>query len=229
MATDSINLNESADANAQTGGTVGSVNLSKGHTVNLTKIAKEGLESLAIGLGWDEKDVNGAYEFDLDLSAFAVTENGKVRSADDMLFYGTKAMEPFDSLSILKGALLHTGDDTTGGSSEDGDDEVILVKLGEVDSDIKEIIFVATIHDATARGNQTFAQANRAYIRVVNTTKGAETEMTKYSLGDEFAANTGVKFGSLVRSGSEWEFKAIGAGTNDGLAGFCAQVGLDTN
>ena len=54
------------------------ISLTKGGNINLSKEAP-GLSKITLGLGW-EKRVTAGTEFDLDASAFLITEAGKVRS-----------------------------------------------------------------------------------------------------------------------------------------------------
>ena len=53
------------------------INLKKGEKISLTKAAP-GLVRAIIGLGWDARATSGA-DFDLDASAFRLTESGKVQ------------------------------------------------------------------------------------------------------------------------------------------------------
>ena len=60
------------------------VSLQKGGNVSLEKVAP-GMTKCIIGLGWDTRITDGV-DFDLDASAFMVSENGKVRSDADSIF-----------------------------------------------------------------------------------------------------------------------------------------------
>ena len=59
--------------------------LAKGNNLSLTK-TDPGLQQAVVGLGWDPRTTTGE-AFDLDASALLVAANGKVRSADDFIFY----------------------------------------------------------------------------------------------------------------------------------------------
>lgn len=62
------------------------INLSKGQKINLSKEAP-GLKEAIIGLGWDTKQFDGGFDFDLDASAFLVGANGRVNRDEDFVFY----------------------------------------------------------------------------------------------------------------------------------------------
>ena len=74
------------------------------------------------------------------------------------------------------GAVESTGDDTTGGNSDGGDDETLNVDLQKVDPSIQEILFVATIYKADER-KQNFGQVRNSYIRIYNTIDRKSTRL----------------------------------------------------
>lgn len=185
------------------------VNLSKGGVVNLSKQAP-GLHNVVVGLGWDP--VKGglfsrAANIDCDAFAFVLT-NGRLKSSRDNIYFG--------NLTHFTGAVKHMGDNLTGDG--DGDDEQIFIKLNEVPADCTEIVIGVNIYSAKSR-HQNFGQIKNAFIRLVDNTNGAE--ICKYNLsGDSgYADATTVVFGSLVKNGSEWEFKALGEPSKAGSIG----------
>lgn len=112
------------------------------------------------------------------------------------------------------GAVESTGDDTTGGNSDGGDDETLNVDLQKVDSSIQEILFVATIYKADER-KQNFGQVRNSYIRIYNSI--TNEEIARYDLDEDFSIETAVEFGRLYRRGEEWKFEAMGIGNKGGL------------
>ncbi|PBC38520.1 chemical-damaging agent resistance protein C [Rhodococcus sp. ACS1] len=191
-----------------------SITLAKGGNISLDKQAPD-LTDVAVGLGWDERVTSGI-DFDLDASAIAIGSNGRVRSDYDFVFY--------NNLRSPDGSIEHTGDDTTGGNSVDGDDEVINVNLAAVPPAIESIVFPVSIHDADARG-QSFGQVSNAYIRVVDRTTG--TELVRYSLSEDASNETAMVFGELYRYNGEWKFRAVGQGYASGLAGIARTYGIN--
>lgn len=180
------------------------INLSKGQRVSL----ESGLKNITVGLGWDPNEGTG-FDFDLDASAFMLGENGKIPQDEYFVFYNNK----FSPDGAVEGA----DDDTTGGAADDGDDEEIKVQLTKVSSDIKEIIFVVTIHEYDLR-KQNFGQVRNSYIRIVNT--DTNEEIMKYELDEDYSTETSIEFGRLYRRGGEWKFEAMGKGYESGLQSF---------
>jgi len=189
-----------------------SVTLTKGGNVSLTKQAPN-LRAVMIGLGWDERSTSGA-EFDLDASALMLGESGKILSDQHFVF--------FNNLKSPEGSVEHTGDNLTGGG--DGDDEKILVQLGQVPAECHKIVFPVSIYEAPQRG-QNFGQVRNAFIRVVNQDGGAE--LTRYDLTEDASSETAMIFGELYRHGGEWKFRAVGQGYASGLAGIARDFGVN--
>lgn len=189
------------------------VSLAKGGRVSLSKEAP-GLKNIIVGLGWDANATDTGAQFDLDASVFLVGANEKVLSDAHFVFYNN-ATSPC-------GAVVHQGDNRTG--EGEGDDEVIKIDLDKVSSDVEKIIFTVTIDQATER-NQNFGQVNNSFIRIVN--QNGDTEITKYELDEDYSSETAINFGELYRKDGGWNFKAVGAGFNEGLAGFCKTYGVN--
>ena len=189
------------------------VNLKKGQKVSLTK-ENPGLSKVVVGLGWDVNAYDTGGDFDLDASAFLLTDNGKVSRQEDFVFYGNLA---HPSVSVV-----HQGDNLTGVG--DGDDEQIKIDLSSVPEGITKIAFAATIYDADER-RQNFGQVNNAYIRIYDESNGQE--IIRYDLGEDFSIETAVIFGELYKHNGEWKFNAIGSGFQGGLAAICINYGID--
>ena len=191
------------------------VNLSKGQKVSLTK-DNPGLNNVTVGLGWDVNSFDTGGDFDLDASAFVLTNTGKVAAQEDFVFYG--------NLSNPSGSVKHLGDNRTGAG--EGDDEQIQITLSAIPEQYTRVAFTATIYDADTR-RQNFGQVSNAYIRIVNTDNGEE--LMRYDLGEDFSIETAVVFGELYKNGTEWKFNAIGSGYQGGLAALCANFGIEAN
>lgn len=190
------------------------VSLSKGGNVSLSKTDPT-LKKVLIGLGWDARSTDGQ-DFDLDASAFLLTESGKVRGDSDFIFY--------NNLKSVDGSVTHTGDNRTG--EGDGDDESLKITLGSIPAEISKIVFVVTIHDAALR-KQSFGQVTGAFIRIANDETG--TEVARYDLTEDASTETAMLFGELYRHAAEWKFRAVGQGYAGGLASVCAQYGINAS
>lgn len=187
------------------------ISLTKGGNINLSKEAP-GLSKLTLGLGWGKRATAGS-EFDLDASAFLITEAGKVRSDADFIFYKQNAS--------TCGSVQHTGDNRTG--EGDGDDEKVNVDLSKVPADVQKIVFTVTIYEHAAR-NQNFGMVSNAYIRVLDQGNGAE--VARYDLSEDASTVTAMIFGELYRNNGEWKFKAVGQGFSNGLAEMARNFGV---
>ncbi len=182
------------------------IKLEKGGRFNLQK-ASPGLVKIGVGLGWDPNDEPGGPGFDLDASAFMVGSNFKLPADGYFVFYGNQIS--------VDGAVKSSGDDLTGGNSEDGDDETLFVDLSKVSPLVEQIIFTATIckyPNDTAKDKRTldlnFGQVNNCYIRIYN--EITEEEIMKFDLKEKFTNEDAVEFGRLYRSDDSWEFEAMG-------------------
>lgn len=181
------------------------INLQKGQKIDI------GLTRMSVGLGWNPNEGTG-FDFDLDASAFMIDTNGQIPSEPYFVFYG--------NTDSPDGALHHTGDDPTGGNSEDGDDETIEIDLSKIDHRINEILFVVTIHEAIQR-KQNYGQVRNSYIRIVDDSTGKE--IAKYELGEDFSIETAVEFGRLYKKEGKWKFEASGIGYKEDLAFFLSK------
>ena len=188
------------------------VSLKKGGNVSLEK-ESPGLKFVLVGLGWDARATDGA-DFDLDASAFLLTEGEKVRNDSDFIFY--------NNLRSTDGSIEHTGDNLTG--EGEGDDETIKIELGKVPQAIQKIAISVTIHDAEDR-RQNFGMVSNAYIRIVNTENSKE--ITRFDLVEDMSTETAMIFGELYRHNSEWKFKAVGQGYNGGLSPLAKRYGVN--
>ena len=190
------------------------INLEKGQRINL----EESLHFVGVGLGWKPNEGTGA-AFDLDASAFMLNANGKLANDNYFVFYGNQTSPD--------GAVKSSGDDTDGGGDDDGgDNETLTVDLQKVNPNIQEIIFTATIYEASVR-RQNFGQVRNAFVRIVDNASGQE--LIRYDLEEDFSIETAVVVGELYRHNGEWKFNAIGSGFQGGLAAICSNYGVDTN
>ena len=191
------------------------VNLRKGQKVSLTK-GNPSLKKIMVGLGWQANDFSGA-DFDLDASAFLCGASGKCPRETDFVFYG--------NLEHPSGAVKHMGDDLTGSSDgEQNDDEQIMIDLTQLPNNIQKIAFTVTIYEADER-MQNFGQVSNAFIRIVDEVSGKE--LIRYDLAEDFSIETAIVVGELYKMNNEWRFNAIGSGFNGGLKALCDHYGID--
>lgn len=181
------------------------VSLKKGEVVSLHKAAQDAgstapLTKVVAGAGWDP--ANEGAKIDLDLMAVLIGTDGK--ALPDANGNNTNADEAlvFFNNKTLPG-LAHQGDNLTG--EGDGDDEQIVITLGDVPANVSEIAVVVASYSG-----QSFDDVKNAQVRMAN--EADSKELARYELsGTEFAGKHGVELGRLVRKDAEWEFKATGA------------------
>ena len=168
------------------------ITLEKGQRIGI------GLSKVSVGLGWDPNEGTG-FDFDLDASAFMLGSNKKIPNDNYFIFYNNPKSPD--------GAVESTGDDTTGGNSDGGDDETLNVDLQKVDPSIQEILFVATIYKADER-KQNFGQVRNSYIRIYNSI--TNEEIARYDLDEDFSIETAVEFGRFVSPWRRMEVRSYG-------------------
>lgn len=166
----------------------GRVSLQKNQTVSLVKGGRALLSKVRMGLGW-EPAFHGK-DIDLDASVIAY---GPDRNHLDSCYFG--------KLSILGGAVKHSGDNLTGEGA--GDDEVIVVDLGRVPPEATALVF--TVNSFTG---QKFTEVAKAYCRLID--DATDEELVRFDLtGAE--PQTGVMMAKLIKQFSgEWEMTAMG-------------------
>lgn len=166
----------------------GRVNLQKNQTVSLVKGGKPLLSQVKMGLGWEP--AYGGKDIDLDASVIAY---GPQRNHVDSCYFG--------KLSIVNGAIKHSGDNLTGEGG--GDDEVIVVDLGRLPQDVTGLVFTVN-----SFSGQKFTQVAKAYCRLLDA--GTGEELVRFDLTNA-EAQTGVMMAKLIKQFTgEWEMTAMG-------------------
>jgi tellurium resistance protein TerZ len=195
----SINLNK------KTG-----INLTKGGSISLEKSGKQ-LDEVCIGMNWggiQKKMFFGLFNaptvsVDLDGSVAMFNQNGILL---DMVW--------FRQLVSMDNAIRHSGDDRTGDTAkaDDIDNEIIRLNLRMINPDAHQIFFFLNSFK-----KQSFSEIPYAKIRVFEgNTQEVKEVLATFNLASEpaFAGKVGMIMGKLVRTRSNWEFKAIGEPIN---------------
>ncbi|MGW0765121.1 TerD family protein [Streptomyces sp. NPDC002676] len=166
----------------------GRVSLQKNQTVSLVKGGRPLLSQVQMGLGWEP--AFHAADIDLDASVMAY---GPQRNHIDSCYFG--------KLTILGGAVKHSGDNLTGEGA--GDDEVITVDLGRLPQEVTGLVFTVN-----SFSGQKFTDVAKAYCRLLDATTGEE--LVRFDL-THAEPETGVMMAKLVRQFSgEWDMTALG-------------------
>ncbi len=166
----------------------GRVNLQKNQTVSLVKGGRPLLSQVSMGLGWEPAYRGKAIDLDASVIAY-----GPQRNHLDSCYFG--------KLTILGGAVRHSGDNLTGEGA--GDDEVITVDLGRLPAEATGLVF--TVNSFTG---QKFTEVAKAYCRLMDAATGEE--LVRFDLTSA-QPQTGVMMCKLIRQFSgEWEMTALG-------------------
>ncbi|MGK5532535.1 protein kinase domain-containing protein [Streptomyces sp. URMC 129] len=170
----------------------GRLPLATGQRMRLADVLP-GAASFTIGLDWRAPD-----GMDADASALIVDAAGQVLSDDHFVFYNNP--EP-------PGIGMRLG----------GDDPEALfrVELPRLGARAERIIFVLSIHDAEARG-QNLAGIGLLHARLID--PGNDMELLCYGFPSGPAHATGLTVGELVREDDGWWFSAVSRPYAGGLA-----------
>lgn len=180
----------------------GLLNLSKGEELDLNKVAPS-LKKCIFAAGWDIAS-GASDDYDLDISAFLLSESGRVENIrDDVIYFNHQ-----DGTGIKL-----NGDNRTGAG--DGDDETIDIDFSQIPMYVKRIVFFITIFEARSRA-QTFGMVKNAYVRLLDVGSGSERQICRFSLTDEYKTSTALTVAEIYRdkrNPNHWSFKAIGEGS----------------
>ena len=135
------------------------LNLKKSDVLDLTKTGSS-LKKLILGAGWDVPEMGASY--DLDIAAFLLSSNGRVKNPKKDVVY-------FHQLE-QQGIYLN-GDNRTGAG--DGDDERIFIDTEQLKPEVERIVFVVTIFEAASK-EQVFGKVKNAYVRLLDQEDGKE-------------------------------------------------------
>jgi tellurium resistance protein TerD len=184
--------------------------LSKGQTFDLSKAAPA-TSRFYVGMGWAAGE-----NYDLDVSLFPCRYN----AAGEPELLSPPYFIWYNNLTSPCGGFTHSPDNRDGQDtlSPTGrptkDDEWIQMDLSKIDSQIVELSFIVTIHEA-AQNRQSFQGVKDAFIRICEMDASGEPsrEILKYNLNEDGGDNYAVQFGSLTKKpDGHWEFEALGAG-----------------
>jgi tellurium resistance protein TerD len=203
------------------------LNVNKGSRFNITKDAPS-LKIAGIGLGWDPNEEPNGPDFDLDVSAFLLSANGKVPADEYVVFFNSElkietpeGIRPYSGDGSVLGAV-----DSIDGTESDGeDDEDMRIYFDKIWEGVSQILITVTItkypNDKKKDKRtllQNFGMVNDCYIRVWDDESGHE--ILRYNLKEQFGNEDAVEFGRFIKVGQGWEFVATGEKYTGGLSKF---------
>ncbi len=146
---------------------------------------------------------------DVDASALLLSEDGKVRSDADFIFYNQPRH--------VSTAVRHEGKKSPGAAYTDE----LTVELAAVEPDIDRIVIAASADGGT------FGQVPGLYVRVLDAAapEGASgQEVARFD--PDATTETAFVLGELYRRQGAWKFRAVGQGYDSGLAGLANDYGI---
>lgn len=185
------------------------ISLEKGANISLEKEAP-GMKKASLNLVWDKRDTDGN-DFDLDASLFMLTDEGKVRSSADFIFYN----QPKSSCE----SVSYEGDNLEGGD----EGELINIDLSLIPEEITRLLGVVTINKAEER-KQSFGQIENAGARLSN--QESTDVIATFDLSEDFSTETAMVMCELYKKNGAWKFKAVGQGFEGGLKALCDKYGV---
>ena len=193
------------------------LNLSKGGRFNLAKEAPK-LKVAGIGLGWNPNEEENGPDFDLDVSAFLIGQNGKIPADEYAVFYGSELkMETPDGPRPYSGdgSVIGAVDAIDGTESDGEDDEDMKIHFDKIWEGVHQVVITVSItkypNDKKKDRRtllQNFGMVEDCYIRLWDDETGIE--ILKYNLKEKFTNEDAVEFGRFVRTDNSWEFIATG-------------------
>lgn len=176
--------------------------LTKGGNINLSKEFGQ-LEKVIVQISWDINTKDK--KFDLDVGAFLLKDDGKVRTDLDFIFY--------NCLKEQAGScVVHQWNDI----KEVVTKETFIVSFPKIPAEIIKIPFSLTIYNGAKR-KQTFKSLKNATIKILDNYSGKE--LAVYHFQDNQENISSLIFAELYRHNGDWKFKAIGQGFTEGMAG----------
>lgn len=187
------------------------VSLAKGERVSLTKFAN--LNVVQVELAWTKRTTDGQ-DFDLDVSAFLLSQDGKLaftngKQATNFVYYG--------NLESPNKAVWRGEDSLVGGKEE------AWFEPGKALPEVNEVAFIFTIFEAAER-NQNFGQIKDARVSFFN----GETKdlLATFDLDEDFSTQTAIHAVSFDRRPDGFRIRTVGEGSKNGLDFFVQQYGL---
>ena len=174
--------------------------LQKGENISLSKFIPNPSEIIVV-IKWTKK-TNDETEFDIDTSAFLLTEKNKTRNDTDFIFYNQPAST--DSAIIFKNNRFK-------------------IALNTIQKDINKISFSLTLHDAGLK-QQYFGLLENITIELFSFPE--KQKLMSYSV-ECINTETALILGVLYRYNTEWRFRAMGQGYNSSLAALAKNFGVD--
>ena len=151
-------------------------------------------DDILLQIAWSPEKIDG---FDLDVSAFLLTDKGQVRGDQDFIFYNQPCS---DNESVRLSASSSAAS--------------FRIHTKQLPPEIVKIAFAITIN-----GNANFSRAARLDIVV--------KDIARYSPDLANMTEKALILGEVYKRNGQWKFRAVGQGFNGGLGPLATRYGVD--
>jgi stress response protein SCP2 len=176
--------------------------LQKGENISLSHLIPN-LNELMVAVKWAKK-ANDETEIDVNASAFLLTEHNKVRTDADFIFH--KQTTAPNNAIVFK--------------INNNKDSLFKTTLSAITNDVHKISFALTLNNS----KQHFGLLEKITIELFNFSD--KQKLISYSV-EHINTETAIILGVLYRYNTEWRFRAMGQGYNNGLAVLAKKFGVN--
>lgn len=172
---------------------------SGGQTLNLKKEAPFS-NNITIRLRWAEnKHVDPALleDYDLDIWCYAADVNGRIRGAEDVVYYNNNMLTEDKSVYL-------PADNRVGG------EEFMHLTMSSIPTMYQSLSVFVLIHEAQAR-RQHFGIVQDVQVIFEDTNTGKV--IATYNVTDSYVGDIAFHAGNLARNNGSWEFTPGGTGS----------------
>jgi len=179
------------------------IDLQKGQRISLQKEAGRSLRRIVMGLGWGQRAVaskgflgfgSGEKKVDVDLDASCLIFDAQGQLLDQVWFR---------QLQSKDGAVVHSGDDRSGGGSADTENERITIDLTRLPDQANQLLFTVNSYSG-----ESFSGIPNAFCRILDADQDSDIARFDLSLGG--GDYTALVMTKLYRHDDDWKVLAIG-------------------
>lgn len=167
-------------------------------------------EAFEVSVRWKLQSTDA----EIDVSAFVLEANGKVRGDEDMVFYNQTALADGSVRMSARNRPAAGGAETC-----------FDIDLRRLRPSAERISFTAVLADAVAR-RQSFGSA--ASLLAV-TVRSAGAEAISFDVPVHGMTEAALILGDVYRRNGQWKFRAVGQGFNGGLKPLAESFGVDVS